>query len=168
MSGQAEVWPPLWRGACPLWGYVPSCRPWGCVCSCGPWQLPYPSKEALELGKGGGVGALPPLPSQERCIHGWWAAAALCAGLRLSRVSPASPLCSIRHPLQGLWGQQLCKADGRLGRPVQLLGGALPRNAFGTQQWIKLSLSQPRGVLFALRSRHRDTCAAPSPFIPQA
>lgn len=105
-----------------------------------PVAAPLPLGRGPGVGQGDRSGCAAASAFQERCLHGWWAAAAVCAGLWLStpRVLP-SPSCGTCHPLRGLWRQRLGKAAEHLARPVQLLCRALPRNAFGTQQWMKLS-----------------------------
>lgn len=85
----------------------------------------------------------------------------------LLRVSSASPSCGICHPPQGLWWQQLGKAAEHLARPVQLLCGALPRNAFGTQQWIKLSFIPTPGCPSCSQKPPQGYLCCPVAFIPQ-
>lgn len=137
MSGQAEVWP----------------RPVGCVRSRGPWQLPFPSEEALELGQGGGLGALP-LCHPRRGVS-------MAGGRRQLPVRAsgctACPPGGICRLLRGLWGRHLA-------RPVRRLRGALPGSAFGTLQWIKPSfIPAPGCPLCSLKPPQGHLCR-PVPF----
>lgn len=128
-----------------------------------PGAAALPSEGALELGKGAEwVRCRLCLPRSGVSVAGGGCSSA-CRCVQASGCPACPPPCpalsGIYHSLRG---QQLGRAAQRLPRPVQLLCGALPRSAFAT-----LNLSLPRGVLPALRSRHRSTGVAQSPFIPQ-